>query len=47
MLEYKEEKIFTKQQVQDLFLSVGWISGNYPERLYKTYELTNSSYSMG
>ena len=35
MLEYKEEKIFTKQQVQDLFLSVGWISGNYPERLYK------------
>ena len=31
MLEYKEEKIFTKQQVQDLFLSVGWISGNYPE----------------
>ena len=35
MLEYKEEKIFTKEQVQDLFLSVGWGSGNYPERLYK------------
>ena len=30
-----QEKIFTKEQVQDLFLSVGWGSGNYPERLYK------------
>ena len=31
MLEYKEEKIFTKEQVQDLFLSGGWGSGNYAE----------------
>ena len=23
------------QQVQELFLSVGWVSGQYPERLYK------------
>lgn len=34
-ITYTEEKIFTQQQVQKLFLSVGWISGNYPERLYK------------
>ncbi len=34
-------KKFTKEQVQQLFLSVKWISGNYPERLYKT--LMNSS----
>lgn len=35
MLTYTEEKIFTKEQIQELFLSVGWISGQYPERLYK------------
>lgn len=35
MLTYTEEKIFTKEQVQQLFLSVGWLSGEYPERLYK------------
>ena len=32
---------FTKEQVQQLFLSVNWISGKYPERLYKA--LMNSS----
>lgn len=35
MFTYTEEKKFTKEQVQQLFLSVGWVSGNYPERLYK------------
>ena len=34
-MKYTEEKIFTQEQVQELFLSVNWISGNYPERLYK------------
>ena len=38
---YTEEKKFTKEQVQQLFLSVNWVSGNYPERLYKA--LMNSS----
>lgn len=41
MFRYTEEKIFTQEQVQQLFLSVNWISGNYPERLYKA--LMNSS----
>ena len=41
MLKYTEEKIFTQEQVQELFLFVNWISGNYPERLYKA--LMNSS----
>ena len=41
MLKFTEEKIFTQEQVQQLFLSVNWISGNYPERLYKA--LMNSS----
>lgn len=41
MYKYTEEKKFTKEQVQDLFLSVNWISGNYPDSLYKA--LMNSS----
>lgn len=41
MLKFTEDKIFTQEQVQELFLSVGWISGQYPERLYKA--LMNSS----
>lgn len=35
MLSYTEEKKFTQEQVQELFLSVNWVSGQYPERLYK------------
>ena len=41
MITFTEEKKFTKEQVQQLFLSVNWMSGNYPERLYKA--LMNSS----
>ena len=41
MLIYTEEKKFTKEQIQKLFLSVHWISGNYPDWLYKA--LMNSS----
>lgn len=41
MFTYTEEKKFTKEQVQQLFLSVNWISGKYPERLYKA--IMNSS----
>lgn len=41
MLKYTEEKKFTQKQVQELFLSVNWISGKYPERLYKA--IMNSS----
>ena len=40
-ITYKEEKTFTQEQVQELFLSVGWVSGEYPQRLYKA--LMNSS----
>jgi len=34
-ITYTEEKKFTQDEVQNLFLSVGWISGQYPVRLYK------------
>lgn len=35
MITYTDKKQFTQADVQDLFLSVGWISGQYPTRLYK------------
>lgn len=41
MITYTYEKKFTQQAVQDLFLSVGWVSGQYPSRLFKA--LQNSS----
>ncbi len=34
-IDYTKEKKFTQEQIESLFLSVGWVSGNYPERLYK------------
>lgn len=34
-IEYMTEKKFSKEQIQELFLSVNWVSGQYPERLYK------------
>lgn len=34
-ITYTEEKKFTQEQVQQLFLSVGWVSGQYPARLHK------------
>ena len=34
-ITYTDEKKFTKEQTQRLFRSVGWVSGEYPERLYK------------
>ncbi len=34
-IRYAEEKCFTQEQVQALFRSVGWVSGEYPSRLHK------------
>ena len=41
MITYTEEKIFTKTQVEELFLSINWLSGRFPDRLFKA--LLNSS----
>lgn len=38
MITYTDEKKFTQQAVQELFLSVGWVSGEYPSRLYKALQ---------
>ncbi len=35
MITYTEQKNFTMEQVQNLFTSVGWVSGQYPTRLHK------------
>ena len=40
-ITYTEEKSFTPQQVAELFLSVRWVVGKYPDRLHKA--LMNSS----
>ncbi len=40
-ITYTTDKIFTQEQVQELFLSVNWVSGEYPARLFKA--LKNSS----
>ncbi|WEV67714.1 GNAT family N-acetyltransferase [Bifidobacterium sp. ESL0769] len=34
-IKFTDEKSFTQGQVERLFLSVDWVSGKYPERLYK------------
>ena len=34
-ITYTEEKSFTPQQVAELFLSVRWVVGKYPNRLHK------------
>ena len=40
-IKYTSEKNFKVEEVQTLFLSVGWVSGQYPDRLCKA--LQNSS----
>ena len=44
-IRYTEEKDFTPQQVAELFLSVRWVVGKYPDRLHKA--LMNSSRVIG
>lgn len=34
MIEYKTDYTFSKEDVVSLFKSVGWHSGNYPDKLY-------------
>lgn len=40
-ITYTDERKFTPQQVAELFLSVRWVVGKYPDRLHKA--LMNSS----
>lgn len=42
---YRDTQIFTEQQLQDLFLSVAWASGAYPEKLTKAMQQFQTVYS--
>lgn len=44
MIRYTNEMNFTKKELSDLFLSVNWNSGNYPEKLYQSVK--NSTYKI-
>lgn len=35
---YTDTKNYTNNDLQDLFQSVGWLSANYPERLKKALD---------
>ena len=37
-IEYASDKNYTQEQSKDLFQSVNWLSGNYPERLLKALD---------
>lgn len=47
MITYKETHDFTEEQLRDLFLSVEWSSGHYPDKLViamKNYETVISAW---
>ena len=44
-IEYKEIKEFAAKELQDLFLSVNWSSGNYPDKLVIAMRNSGSVFS--
>ena len=44
MIEYREKMTCTKEELSDLYLSVNWNSGKYPDRLYESVK--NSTYKI-
>lgn len=45
VMQIRDTKTFTPQQVQDLFLSLDWSSGYYPERLVRALQNFGAVYS--
>lgn len=45
MITYTTEKKFTADDVQALFLSVGWVSGQFPQRLYKALQHSSTVFT--
>jgi len=37
-IRYTDKREFTEKQTEELFLSVNWVSGKYPEQLYKALQ---------
>ena len=44
-IKYKKIKDFQEKELQDLFLSVKWDSGNYPDKLKKAIKNSHTVYS--
>ena len=44
-IQYKTTKNFSENELKELFLSVNWSSGNYPEKLVKAMENSSSVFS--
>jgi len=44
-IQYTLEKSFTASQLQELFTSVEWLSGKYPERLKKALDNCETVYT--
>lgn len=44
-INYNNNKVFTADQLQDLFLSVEWSSGNYPDKLQVAMENSHTVFS--
>lgn len=44
MIKYIDEMKCTKEELANLFLSVNWNSGKYPDRLYES--IKNSTYKL-
>nr|WP_243686765.1 hypothetical protein [Methanobacterium formicicum] len=38
VIKYKNIKDFKEKELEDLFLSVEWDSGNYPDKLKKSHQ---------
>ena len=44
MIKYTEEMTFSKEDLQELYLSVNWNSGKYPDKLFESIQ--NSTYKI-
>ena len=44
MIRYTEKMTCSKEDLQELYLSVNWNSGKYPDRLFESIQ--NSTYKM-
>ena len=44
-ITFRSDKIFTADQLKGLFSSVGWLSANYPERLYNAIQNSATVYT--
>lgn len=44
-IQYKTTKEFSKNELKELFLSVNWSSGNYPEKLVIAMENSSSVFT--